>query len=577
VSRRGSTLVAAGILLSRVAGFVRLRAMGHLFATGGVIESFNAAFRIPNILQNLLGEGVLSASFIPVYSRLLAEGREEEAGRVAGAIAGLLAVVASLLVLLGVLAAEPLTRIIAPGFTGERFELTVTLMRILFPGIGLLVLSAWCLGVLNSHRRFFLSYVAPVLWNGAQVAALVGAAVAGLAPASIAVALAWGALAGSALQLGLQLPAVLRLLGGLRPSLDLGLEGVRRTLRALGPVIAGRGIVQLMTYVELALASLLALGAVAVLGFAQPLYILPVSLFGMAVAASELPELSDLGTEEAERVRERLRAGLARIAFFVVPTALVFVLLGEVVVAAVYESGAFGGLEARLVWLTLAGFSLGLLSTTSSRLLQSSLYAIGQTRVPALVSAGRLVISAGLGAVLMLQLDQFALGPGGSVELVGELPATAPLPVEVREQEGLYRLGAVGLALAAAVASWVEYGLLRRAVRRRIGVTVDLGGGTLARVAAAAAAAVALGVVLAVATVGLHPLLRAPLVLGPAGLAYLGLARALGLEELPPLRALLRRRRDGGRGGPPEPGGPQGPPEGDGPGDGPSGEPPTRR
>ncbi len=541
MSRRGSSLVAAGILLSRIAGFVRLRAMGHFFATGGVVDAFSAAFRIPNLLQNLLGEGVLSASFIPVYSRLLSEGREEEAGRVAGAIAGLLAVVAAGLTLVGVLLAGPLTALIAPGFTGDRYDLTVTLMRILFPGIGVLVLSAWCLGVLNSHRRFFLSYVAPVLWNGAQVAVLVGFGLAGLSPTSLVIALAWGALAGSVLQLAVQVPSVVRLLGGVRPTLDVSLDGVRRVLRAFGPVVAGRGVVQLMTFVELALASLLALGAVAALHYAQPLYLLPISLFGMSVAAAELPELSSLSPDDQSTVGERLEAGLARIAFFVVPTTLAFMLLGEVVVGAVYQSGAFGGLDARLVWLVLAAFSVGLLSTTSARLLQSSLYATGNTRVPAQIAAMRVLVAAGVGVVLMLQLDQFALTDAGGVELVGDLPAFAPLAAELREQEGMYRLGAVGLALAAGLSSWVEFGLLRRAVRRRSGVAPSLGGGTLLRLLAASVVAVGVGWALRLVTFDLPPLAEAPAVLVPAGLAYVTVARALGLRQLPSVRGLLRR------------------------------------
>ncbi len=184
--------MGAGILLSRLAGLVRERVIAAHLGTGFAVDAFRAALRIPNLLQNLLGEGVLSASFIPVYARLLAEGEEEEAGRVAGAIAGLLTAASALLVVVGVVFARPLTTVLAGGFTGERFELTVTLVRILTPGIGLLVLSAWCLGVLNSHRRFFLSYVAPVLWNAAQIAVLVAAAARGFDVSSLAVALAWG-------------------------------------------------------------------------------------------------------------------------------------------------------------------------------------------------------------------------------------------------------------------------------------------------------------------------------------------------------------------------------------------------
>src|SRR6266567_3622010 len=163
----------AAILLSRLAGFLRLRAFAYYFGLkSDAADAFNAAFRIPNFLQNLFGEGALSASFIPVYARLLAEGDEEEAGKVAGAVGALLALLVSLLCLVGVLVTPWLIDIIAPGFSGPKRDLTIALVRIFFPGAGLLVLSAWCLGILNSHRKLFLSYAAPVMWSGAMIGTL---------------------------------------------------------------------------------------------------------------------------------------------------------------------------------------------------------------------------------------------------------------------------------------------------------------------------------------------------------------------------------------------------------------------
>src|SRR5207248_8527139 len=170
-------------------------------------DAFTAAFRIPNFLQNLFGEGALSASFIPVYAALLARGDRQEATRVAGAVAALLALVTAVLVLLGVSFTPLLIALIAPGFTGAKRDLTISLVRILFPGAGLLVLSAWCLGILNSHHRFLLSYTAPVLWNAAMIATL---ALYGHSPLpQLAIILAWGSVAGSALQFIVQVPAVL--------------------------------------------------------------------------------------------------------------------------------------------------------------------------------------------------------------------------------------------------------------------------------------------------------------------------------------------------------------------------------
>ena len=159
-----SFLVAAGILLSRVVGLVRERVFAHYFGTSVAGDAFKAALKIPNVLQALFGEGALSASFIPVYAGLLAREEKDEARRVAGAVFATLALVVSVLVLLFVLITPWIIATIAPGFTGAKRELTITLVRILWPSAGLFVLGAWCLGVLNSHRKFFLSYA----WPGAD-------------------------------------------------------------------------------------------------------------------------------------------------------------------------------------------------------------------------------------------------------------------------------------------------------------------------------------------------------------------------------------------------------------------------
>ncbi|MDP1806572.1 MAG: lipid II flippase MurJ, partial [Acidimicrobiales bacterium] len=273
--RRGSFLVAAGILLSRIAGLVREVAISAYLGVGATADVFKAALRIPNLLQNLLGEGVLSASFIPVYSRLLDEDRDK-ANRLVGKVLGLLLSLMAVLVVAGILLARPLTLLLTPGFTGERLELATTLLRIMFPGIAFLVLSAFCTGILNSHRQFFLSYVSPVMWNLAQIVLLVGAALYGATDVGLAHALAWGVLIGGVLEILLQLRAVRRLVRGARLSLDRHDPDVRDVLTRFTPVVVGRGVVQLLTYVDLVLASLLALGAVSALTYAQVLYLLPI-------------------------------------------------------------------------------------------------------------------------------------------------------------------------------------------------------------------------------------------------------------------------------------------------------------
>jgi putative peptidoglycan lipid II flippase len=543
--RRDSSLVAAGIGVSRLSGLARDAALAFFLGANVGADAFRAALRIPNFLQNLLGEGVLSASFIPTYSRLLEDGREQEAGRVAGAVLGLLSLLTGLSVLLGVVFARPLTMLITPGFTGERLELTVTLVRIMFPGIGLLVISAWCLGVLNSHRRFFLSYVAPVLWNVGIMAALFGlGATALVEPAAAA---AWGVVLGGALQVLIQLPTVRQVLAGtLRPSLDTRSPGVRRVLRAFGPIVLGRGVVQIAALLDLVVASLLAVGAVAVLGYAQTLYLLPIALFGMSVAAAELPTLSRMGPDARAELEHRLDDGLARSAFFVVGTSVGFLLLGGPIVGLLFGRGEFDAATTMQVGTVLAAYSLALVPATASRLLQSLLFATDDARTPAVVAVIRVGVALAIGIPLMFSFDQLVvdLSEPAGFRLVegGALLSLSPVDAALREAStNQLRLGALGLAIGSVVGSWLEYGLLRRAVRR-LGLAPRLGGGTIGRLLVAGLIA---GVVIVVAGQDRFALGTIGQVLVPGVIAGLAYVAVCWLTRVPEARALgdLTRRR----------------------------------
>jgi len=538
-SQRASALVAAGILLSRLAGLFREVAIGRYLGVSAAGDAFRAALRIPNLLQNLLGEGVLSASFIPVYAKLRSEEGDEEAGRLAGAIAGLLLALTGVLAVVGIVLAQPLTRVLAPGFEGEKFDLTVQLTRIMFPGIGFLVLSAWCLGVLNSHRKFFLSYVAPVLWNAAQIVALVTVAMATTNQEAMAEALAWGVLVGGGFQLAVQLGPTRRLLGRLRLSLDTRRHSVRSVLSRFGPVVLARGVVQLLAYIDLVLASFLVEGAVSVLMFSQVLYLLPISLFGMSVAAAELPDLSSVEVydrQTRQNYRRRLEDGMARISFYVMPTATLFIVVGDVFVSAVFQHGSFGPADTWAVWLTLAAFSLGLPATTSSRLLQNGLYALGEAKTPARLAMVRVAIAAVVGLAFMFPLDRLFVAPGG-IEGWSDMWALGPLPSAVRNASGPPHLGVVALALGASIAAWIEYRLLSTALAWRIGRS-RLAGRWLNPIAGSCAVSGGVAYLLVLATDGWPGIVQAVVVLGPAGLAYLAMARWLAVPEA---LSLIRR------------------------------------
>lgn len=510
----GAARVGAGILLSRLAGLVREVVTAGALGLGVSADAFRAALRIPNLMQNLLGEGVLSASFIPVYSRLV-DTDDEEAGKTAGAVAGLLAAATSVLVLVGMVLARPITIALTPGFSGERLDLTVSLVRIMFPGIGVLVLSAWCLAILNSHRQFFLSYVAPVLWNVAQIVVVAVVAIGGSTEQSIANALAWGVVLGGLLQFAIQVPSVRSLVPELKLSLDRRRQSVQDSLSRLGPVIFGRGIVQVSGYIDLFLASFLVAGGLAAGTSAQFLYLLPVSLFGMSIAAAELPELSRLGPQARDVLVARVDRGLSRVAYFVIPTAILYVSLGETLVGALFQRGRFGPSDTRLVWLTLAAYALGLVATTSSRLLQNTLYALDDPRTPARIALIRVVVGTVVAVALMFWLDGFAL-VGTSIQ-------------RGVDGDGLRHLGIIGIALGSAASAWTELVLLRMALAWRIG-RVAVGGSNLAVVATAAIAAAAAGRLVALIIGDPPPLIAAIPVFAIAGVVYLGVTQQLGIR-----------------------------------------------
>jgi putative peptidoglycan lipid II flippase len=525
--------VAAGILLSRLAGLVRQKIFAHVLGSGLEAAAYLAAMRIPNILQNLLGEGVLSASFIPTYAGLRSEGRDDEAKRVAGAVFGLLALLVSVLVALGLLGAPFLVELIAPGYTGRARALTIDLVRIIFPGTGVLVLSAWCLGILNSHKRFFLSYAAPVVMNVAIITGLLAYRHAELT--TLVLAAAWATVAGSVLQFVVQLPNVWRLLGRIdvRPTLS---GAVKPVITGFLPAVASRGVVQVSAYVDTAYASLLSVRAVSVLSYAQIIAQLPIALFGMAISAAELPDMSADAVkshdERAAALKGRLSAGLSRLSFFVVPSAVAFLLLGDLLAAVLLESGHFTAADSRFTWYILLGSGVALLAQTSGRLYSSAFFALKDTRTPLKFAATRVALGIALGYVA-----------------VQWLPGWLGLPKE---------LGAVFITVTTSVTAWLEMVLLRGALAKQLG-PVPTEPGRLARLwgAAFVAGGLALGLKVALtahfgpraaaltewggsvlAPPDVPPLLVSLALLGVFGVTYFAFTGAMGI---PQAKAVLLR------------------------------------
>jgi putative peptidoglycan lipid II flippase len=516
--RGHALLVGAGILCSRLFGLARQRVFSHYFGLSDAADIFSAALRVPNFLQNLFGEGVLSASFIPVYARLLAQNKQEEADRLAGAIATILALLISIIVALGVMATPYLLWLIAPGYAGQKRELTILIVRILFPGTGVLVWSAWCLGILNSHHKFFLSYAAPVVWNLSMILTML--IFRHLEADHLIVYLAWGTVLGCLLQFLVQLGPVLKLVPDMRLRLDLRSTHVQQVGGSFLGVAIGRGVVQISAFVDQAISTLLGSGAIAGMTTASSINLLPVSLFGMAISASELPTLSRMAGNEfdadvAAKLSVRLNNGLERIAFFIVPSAMAFFALGNVVVAALYQSGAFTRKDSYYVWAILAGSGVGLLASTFGRLYASTYYAMRDTRTPLRFALVRLAFTAVLGLASALLLPR----------MLGIAP----------------QWGAVGLTASAGVAGWIEFHLLRSKMNKKLGPTgVSMAMMSKLWIAAAAAALAACAVEYAIR--GQGPILMALFVLSTYGVAYFAVTYLLRITLCVELIGKFMRR-----------------------------------
>jgi putative peptidoglycan lipid II flippase len=333
------------------------------------------------------------------------------------------------------------------------------------------------------------------------------------------VTVAWGSVVGSALQFLVQVPAVMRLLWPLRALRRLGSEHVSTVVKNFFPVFVSRGVVQISAYIDALLASFLPTGAVAALAYAQTLYSLPVSLFGMSVSAAELPAMSSaLGSQEeiAGALRQRLAQGLQQIAYFVVPSAAAFFFLGDVVVATIYRSGEFTARDVTYVWAVLAGSGVGLLASTSGRLYSSAFYALRNTRTPLKFAVIRVVLTLVLGYLCAL-----------------------PLPPLLGLDR---RWGVAGLTLSAGIAGWVEFVLLRNALQQRIG-TVPYSTTNILKMWSAALLAAAAGYGIKTALGAKGPLLVGPCVLIPYGAIYLAVTHWMGISTIAGVWRWLRRAR----------------------------------
>ncbi len=425
-SKQSTYIVSLCILLSRVFGLLREILLAHVLGTSPASDALRASLRIPNFLQNLLGEGVLSASFIPVYLSLKSR---EERSSLASTLFYTLLVISGIISLLGSVYPEIFISLFAPGFEGHTRDLSINLLRILFPSAAILVLSAWCLGILNSHKIFFLSYSSPLAWNTAIISCLLYCSYFSPPINEAIYIIAYGFLLGSIFQFLIQTPKTLSFIDIKKPK--IWSKSFRTVVRNFIPVVLGRGAVQISSYVDTIIASFLPSGSLSVLMYAQTLYLLPISVFAMSISAVDLPNQSEKSfNKNAKDFYSSLVESRDRALFFLIPASFFIVLFGFDYISLVFESKKFSSFDTLRVWLTLSAFTIGIIPISISRIYSSSLYAQNKHKIVSKISILRLI-----------------LGTTLSIYLCNELPLLLGLPPE---------LSVIGLGLSSSIVAILE-------------------------------------------------------------------------------------------------------------------------
>lgn len=449
---RSAGLVSAALMVSRVTGVAREMIMARLFGAGQAYDAFLLGSRIPNLARDLLAEGALSSAFIPVFTRCLATQGKREAGELAQVAGTALLAVSGAVCALGIVFTPQLVWLLAPGFAQVpgKFELAVRLTRIMFPFLALVALAAQAMGLLNACNRFGIPALASAVFNVTSVSLglILALHIDPLTAMSIGVVL------GGLAQFLWQAPGLWRAGFRFRPRVNWRHPGLRAILRLMGPAVVGGAAVQINVMVNTHFASAITdasgqviNGPVSWLGYAFRFMQLPIGIFGVAIAAATLPELA---RSAAARSPEEFGGTLARSVgmtiLLTVPSSVGLAVLGESMIAAIYQSGRFTAADTHQTALALAGYSAGLAGYALIKLLAPALYALDDARSPMLISVASIVVNL---AAATLMVKAAGLGHVGLAlsTSVNALFGTGALFTVLR---GRLRVAGRGLAASAA-------------------------------------------------------------------------------------------------------------------------------
>ena len=427
--------VSAGTMLSRILGYVRDMLVGWVFGAGMAADAFYAAFRIPNLLRRLMGEGSLSSSFVPVFSEYLAQKDREEAHKLYNVVFTALTVVLIIISLLGIIFAPQITRMIAYGFrqNPEKMELTILLTRLLFPFLIFICLAALQLSVLNSLKLFFIPAVAPSFLSISEIVFMLGIAplmikdnqIIGL---SIAVGL------GGVMQFLVQVPAVRKNGFKFKTNFNFNHPGLKQMFLMMIPAMWGISIDQINAFVDTICASFLREGSVTALYYSNRVMQLPLALFGLAVASVSLPLMSaSVSKKNTDEMKKILAFSVKISSLAIIPAMAGLIVLGKPIIKLLFEHGKFDAAATAITNSALVFYAIGLPAYSITKIFVSSFYSMKETKTPVKIATLSMLTNVVLNVTLM--------GP----------------------------MGVGGLALATSVAAWLNASLLFYFLRKRIG------------------------------------------------------------------------------------------------------------
>ena len=470
---RSASLITLITLLSRAFGYLRDQRVAFLLGAGLESDAYTLAYRIPNLLRRLVGEGAASAAFIPIFTEYLSSKRRKEAWEFTNSMITIVTMVMTVITLLGILAAPLIVRAIAYGYTGTpgKVELTVLLTRIMFPYIFLISLSALAMGVLHSFHKFAAPAFAPVLLN----LAIIGFSfITELFP-SPEFALAVGVVIGGVLQLAVQIPQVVRSGWRFRPRLNLRNPGVRRAAWLMAPVTVGVGVAQVNFFVGSLFASFLGDGSYTALYYAERVMELVLGGYAIAIATVVLPTMSGFAAQgRVDDLRRTLNFASRIILFITVPATIGLIVLRFPIVEVLFQHGQFDAADTELTAFALVFTALGLSAFSVVKIVVPAFYSLKDTKTPVKVAFVAMVLNVAFNFVFFFLTPLQVGGPALAASLAGVFNAVTLIVIFSRRQGGL-ALGAIASSLIRFLVAAVPLGFVASWLIQRPGFYIEQG------------------------------------------------------------------------------------------------------